>query len=343
MSYTPARSPNAALALTLVEDLQRSLVSAPQRIDPDQPTAFTRVQWLRDEGRHGGGARYESSGDALFDRASVNISQVHYDDLPERKLASATAISSIVHPKHPLAPSIHLHVSYTEMRDASGYFRVMADLNPSHEDEDASALFSTALSRAAPELYPRAQANGDRYFFIPALARTRGVSHFYLEGYDTRDFNADATLARKVATAAISIYEEIVRRALLGAPPPSDAQRAQQLSYHTLYLFQVLTLDRGTTSGLLIHDQNDVGILGSLPSHVDRALLASWIPRMQPPQDDLLRAIIAALPAQNPAPVEEDTKRALAAALRAHYRAHPDALALQASGDVLPPTIDNHR
>jgi len=35
------------------------------------------------------------------------------------------------------------------------------------------------------------------------------------------------------------------------------------------------TADRGTTSGLLVHDENDVGILGSLPSHVDKKLLES--------------------------------------------------------------------
>ena len=37
--------------------------------------------------------------------------------------------------------------------------------------------------------------------------------------------------------------------------------------------FGVLILNRCTTSGLLVHDQNDVGIIGSLPSHVNRLLL----------------------------------------------------------------------
>jgi coproporphyrinogen III oxidase len=36
----------------------------------------------------------------VFDRASVNVSQVHYADEPTRKLASATALSTIIHPAH---------------------------------------------------------------------------------------------------------------------------------------------------------------------------------------------------------------------------------------------------
>jgi coproporphyrinogen III oxidase len=343
VARTPARSPDAALANLLVEDLQRELVEALVALAPQRPPVFTPVAWERDGGRHGGGVRYENAGDALFNRASVNVSQVHYDDMPEKRLASATALSSIVHPAHPRAPSVHMHVSYTEMRDGTGYFRVMADLNPSHEVAADTAAFSAALRAAAPSLYQAASLQGDRYFFIPALGRTRGSSHFYLEGYRTVDLAADSALARRVGLAAIRTYTGLLQRALQLAGPPTHEERATQLAYHTLYLLQVLTLDRGTTSGLLVHDQNDVGILGSLPARVDRELLASWIPRLPPPQNELLRAIVDALPYQTPAPVEEPTKRALAAAVRAHYRAHPEALALQASGDILPPTVDNHR
>ena len=134
----------------------------------------------------------------------------------------------------------------------------------------------------------------------------------------------------------------ILADALARATPITDADRAAQRAYHTLYLFQVLTLDRGTTSGLLVHDQNDVGILGSLPSHVDRALLASWRARVPAPQDQLVDALVAALPDAAPAPVDTATKAALAAAVRAHYRRHPAALDLQATGGVAVPTVANH-
>jgi coproporphyrinogen III oxidase len=308
--------------------------------------AFECTTWERDGGRHGGGDRWGTGGHAVFNRASVNVSQVHYDDDPGKKLASATALSTIIHPAHPRAPSLHLHISWTEMRDAPSYWRVMADLNPSIEDPAATRAFVARLQAVAPAVFAEAAAQGDRYFWIPALARHRGVAHFYLENYHTDRLADDAALARTVGETTIDTYAELVRGALAGHAAPTADDRARQLAYHTTYLFQVLTLDRGTTSGLLVHDQNDVGILGSLPSHIDRALLASWARRVAPPIDGLVRDLVAAIPVAAdgaPSPVDPVTKQALAGVVRAFYRAHPEALALQAAGNVIPPTVANHR
>lgn len=323
--------------LSLVEALQRHLVEALGAAD------FAPLEWLRDGGRHGGGVRFACAEAAGFNRASVNVSCVHYDDEPARRLASATALSTIVHPRNPRAPSLHLHLSFTELRDGKGSWRLMADLNPSHDDPAEKERFEASLRRAAPTHFAAARAQGDRYFFIPALGRHRGITHFYLEDFSTGDFQADRALAERVGRTTIDTWVELLRDALARHPSPGDDARARQLAYHTLYLFQVLTLDRGTTSGLLIHDQNDLGIMGSLPSWVDRALLASWEPRVPRPQDELLRAIVAALPAATPSPVTDEVRVKLAQVVRAHYRAHPEALELQAAGHLLPPTVDNHR
>lgn len=352
MTRIAPQSALARRATELVEDLQRRFVAGLERAATaaGQPVTFSPVEWLRDEGRHGGGVRWGASDTAMYGRASINVSTVHYDDAPERRLSSASALSSIVHPADPRRPSLHLHTSFTEMRDGSGYWRVMADLNPSLPDEADREAFSQALRRAAPELYDRAAAQGDRYFYIPALGRHRGVSHFYLEEYATGSWEADAALARRVEEATIDLYCALLARPLTHEAP-NDAQLAAQLAYHTAYLFQVLTLDRGTTSGLMIHDQNDEGIMGSLPPRVDRELLASWALKAPPPQDELVRqlvAVLAASPATDGAPasttrVDAAVKRALAAAVRAHYREHPAALELQASGATIPPTVANHR
>ena len=343
-AFAPASSEEGAQALDIVAALQQRFVGRLEALS--QKTgggqAFRPVSWLRDGGRHGGGLRYETADGPVIGRGSVNVSQVHYDDMPEKKLASATAISTIIHPVHPHAPSVHIHVSRTEMRDGSGYWRIMADLNPAIADASAAARFLAALQSAAPAQFEAAKAQGERYFFIPALGRTRGVAHFYLEGYATDDAAADSALAQSVGAAAIDSYSDILEDALsaAGAPTPEDADR--QLAYHTLYFFQVLTLDRGTTSGLLVHDENDIGILGSLPPRVDRDLLACWLPRMQPPQDELLTALLAALPDGSPCVVDAASKARLAAVVRAHYRAHPEAIAMQASAETTPPTVQNH-
>jgi coproporphyrinogen III oxidase len=345
MQQTFPASPRAALARDLVTALQRRLTDHLEALQArfDTPRAAKPVSWLRDEGRHGGGTRQVFGDTAVFDRASVNVSIVHYDDVPTKRLGSATALSAIVHPANPHAPSMHTHISWTELKDGRGSWRIMADLNPSIVHDAARDAFDAALSEAAGPHLERGRAQGDRYFSIPALGRHRGVSHFYLEGFATEDPDADRAYARRFGETMLDAYAALVADAFAQHPDPTQAELDAQRAYHTLYLFQVLTLDRGTTSGLLVHDQNDAGIMGSLPSCVDRALLASWAERAPSPQDDLVRALVAALPDTHPSPVTLATKLSLAATVRAHYRAHPEALALQARGDVLPPTVQNHR
>ena len=52
--------------------------------------------------------------------------------------------------------------------------------------------------------------------------------------------------------------------------------------------------------GLLAHDQNDVGTLGSLPCAVDRALLQSWLASASAPRDELLRRVVEVIPQARP-------------------------------------------
>lgn len=357
MARTVSDSPLAARALRVVQILQSRLAerladaAVGQDENRSEPT-FERVEWLRDAGLHGGGDRLETGGSrspGSYDRASVNVSQVHYSDDPSRRLSSATALSTIVHPCVPAAPSMHMHISWTEMRDESGYWRLMADLNPSTPHGPDAERFRRALAEVRPELADAAFAQGDRYFAIPTLGRTRGVCHYYLEGYQTGDHEADAEFALEFGEAVIEVYGDILEEAFDEAASKEAASREgtveAQLAYHTLYLYQVLTLDRGTTAGVLVHDQNDVGIMGSLPSRVDPGLLASWAERTPAPQDALVRRLVEILqPAEDgSAPVDEAAKRRFTAAMREHYAAHPEGLSMQASGDIIPPTVENHR
>ncbi|TXD35207.1 coproporphyrinogen III oxidase [Lujinxingia vulgaris] len=337
------QSSRAARALELVEALQSQLATRLVAAAPnaDEP-AFEPISWLRDEGTHGGGTRLATADTPTFNRASVNVSCVHYDDLPEKRLGSATALSTIVHPAHPMASSMHMHISWTELKGGPGTWRIMADLNPSHPNDAQTSRFLGALRGVSTELFEEAKAQGDRYFYIPALERTRGVAHFYLEGYSSGDFEADLRLARAYGEAVIATYGALLEESLKDAPAPTEEEKHQQLDYHTLYLFQVLTLDRGTTSGLLVHSQNDVGIMGSLPAEVDRALLRSWAEKVPAPQHELVEALADALPDAHPAPVDNATRARLANIVRKHYQRHPEALALQARGDTVPPTVDNH-
>ena len=342
----PARSQQAKEAYLLVEGLQAYFVSKLNALALafGEGKSCETVTWGRDGGKHGGGVRYETKDSVVFDRGSVNVSQVHYDDNERKKLGSATAISTIIHPRNPHAPSMHMHISWTEMKNGNGYWRVMADLNPSiiSESDLDKRIFSSTLQKVTGKLYEEGAEQGDRYFNIPILGRHRGVSHYYLEGYNSGNFETDKNFALEVGEAVIDIYISILSAKLMAHSTFTQEDKEEQLAYHTLYLFQVLTLDRGTTSGLLVHDQNDVGIMGSIPSHVNRNILASWVEKMPEPQDMLVKALLNALPDKIPTPVEEKTKKALANAVRKHYKKYPEALSMQASSESIPPTVENH-
>ncbi|RME85255.1 MAG: coproporphyrinogen III oxidase [Zetaproteobacteria bacterium] len=333
----------ADMAFDLVVGLQARYhegLEALRRAHRARPS-FVCHFWLRDQGRHGGGWRWQSAENEIFASATINVSQVHYTDDPARPLLAASAISAIVHPAHPNAPSMHMHISHTMRKDGTHYWRWMADLNPAIPHEADTQAFRAALQAACPRWFKHAEREGARYFWIPALGRTRGVAHFYLEAFTTGDEAEDFATAWRIGRAAIDTYLEILERRL-SAPPPDAAMLAAQRAYHTLYFFQVLMLDRGTTAGLLAHQDNDLGILGSLPPRVDRTLLASWRPRVHPEQRPLLDAILDALPQGTIVAVDDATKLRLAAALRGFYRAHPEALRLQARASVEPPTLLNH-
>ena len=341
-----AKSPQAKEANLIVQGLQSYFVTQLDKVAVayGEGKICQSVSWGRDEGRHGGGVRYETR-DGVFNRGSVNVSQVHYDDDETKRLSSATAISTIIHPASPHAPSMHMHISWTQMRDGSGYWRVMADLNPSLVSDSAldKETFDRMLQETTTLLYTEGTAQGEKYFYIPVLQRHRGVSHYYLEGYKSDDFEREKAFVSKVGEAVIETYIEIISAKLALNLPITEAQKEEQLAYHTLYLFQVLTLDRGTTSGLLVHNQNDIGIMGSIPSHINKTLLASWRDQMPSPQEYLLDEIFTALPDETPTPVNEETKKALADAIRTHYHRYTEALSLQAQSDALPPTVQNHQ
>ena len=337
-----AQSKNAKKAYDIIQNLQTYFVEKLNALSKDlgEDKPFEPTQWLRDEGEHGGGKRYFAKDERLFNAASVNVSQVHYDDLAQKNLSSASALSTIIHPKNPHAPSIHIHISLTELRDGAHYWRVMADLNPSLFYEEDKKTFDAMLQISAPDTYKEAMKQGEKYFNIPALKRHRGVSHFYLEEYTMQSSAEEMKFVEHFTRNVIDCYIAILDKAIQTRCSVTSKDISQQLAYHTLYLFQVLTLDRGTTAGLLIHNQNDLGILASLPAYVDTNLLSSWVKKLKAPQNELLQEIVDTINIDGK--IDDAVKKRFAFILREHYTKHPDALELQASGEITPNTLENH-
>lgn len=342
MTIKFSNSNDAKKAYELVTNLQAHFVNKlndlSKNLGEDKP--FKEVLWARDEGIHGGGNRFEAQDEMLFNTASVNVSQVHYDDEPSKRLKSASAISTIIHPKNPNVPSMHMHISFTEIQGDASYFRIMADLNPAIVFDEDKDKFTCTIANFAEKNYEEGTTQGDKYFNIPALNRHRGIVHFYLENYKTDNKEKDFKYAYDFGIGIINTYIDIINNAFKSRTAFSVHDIKEQLAYHTLYLFQVLTLDRGTTSGLLVHDQNDVGIMGSLPRFVDRNLLLSWASLVPSPQDELVKKLVEVIPANGN--VDMPTKIKLANTVREHYKQYPESLKYQASGNTIPTTVDNH-
>jgi len=337
-----SKSQDAIKACEIVRALQKRFVDKLDDLSAKygENKKFQEVNWLRNNGVYGGGSRFEAKDEFLFNTASVNVSQVHYDEDLTKNLQSATAISTIIHPKNPNVPSIHIHISLTSFKDGNFYWRIMADLNPSIENIEDKNSFEKSIKKVSKENFEEGIKQGNKYFFIPALNKHRGTFHFYLENYKSENKNQDFIFAQDFGEIAIDTYVDIISNAFKSRKNFSVSDIKKQLDYHTLYLFQVLTLDRGTTSGLLIHNENDVGIMGSLPKFVNKKLLISWIPNMEEVQKILLENIISNI--DDNGVINTQTKVKLAQVVRNHYKNNPNALKYQASGTVIPNTVNNH-
>jgi len=338
-----ASSIKAKKAYILVKTLQNRFANSLNKLSKElgENKDFEEVFWLRDKGIHGGGSRFEARDNILFNTGSINVSQVHYDEDDTKNLKSATAISTIIHPKNPNVPSVHIHISLTELRSGKTYWRLMADLNPSILNEDDKSKFSSDMKAISKFKFEEATTQGNKYFNIPVLNKTRGVSHFYLENYNSSDEKSDEIFAMEFGKTVIDSYIEIILNAFKTRTTFSGQDIQAQLAYHTLYLFQVLTLDRGTTSGLLVHSQNDLGIMGSLPSFINKQLLSSWQVLMSSPQDELVNGLVQCI--NNDGIINKEVKIKLANTVRNHYKKYPESLSMQASGNTIPSTVNNHK
>jgi coproporphyrinogen III oxidase len=61
-------------------------------------STFEVVEWFRNQGKNGGGTRYQFENSEVFNRATINASYVYFDNPTSSSVSSATAPSAIIHP-----------------------------------------------------------------------------------------------------------------------------------------------------------------------------------------------------------------------------------------------------
>ena len=240
----------------------------------------------------GGGRSRVLAGGAVFEKAGVNVSELHGElstRLAERLEVSdrrffATGVSLVVHPESPWVPTVHMNLRYLQLFDAAGdpgraWFGGGADLTPYYPDDQAAVLFHQALKDAcdpyADDAYVRFKRACDEYFHLPHRGEARGIGGIffdYLEDAPERTFE----FVQAVGAAFNRVYPAIADARKKQTWTPE--QREWQLHRRGRYVEFNLIHDRGTLFGLETKGRTE-SILMSLPP------LVRWTYDQQPAPD----------------------------------------------------------
>ncbi|KAF0701133.1 Aste57867_8356 [Aphanomyces stellatus] len=277
----------------MVLRVQDEICSGLEEIDG---TKFRTDEWVKPDNGGGGRSRVIQDGN-VFEKAGVNVSVVQGElgkaavtamraqgrDLTVEKPLPffACGVSVVIHPRNPMAPTMHLNYRYFEVEsgklDADGkpkrlsWFGGGADLTPSYLfEEDARhfhAVYKTILDKTDKSYYPKMKATCDKYFYIPHRQEGRGIGGFF---YDDMEGKQEETfqMARNCANATMDAYGPILRKRI-NLPFTEDQKKWQQVRRGRYVEFNVM-YDRGTKFGLNVPGSRIESILMSLP------LTARW-------------------------------------------------------------------
>ncbi|CAN6674879.1 oxygen-dependent coproporphyrinogen-III oxidase [Trichomonascus vanleenenianus] len=187
-------------------------------------------------------------------------------------------LSMIMHPKNPMAPTVHLNYRYFETQNQDGtpqawWFGGGADLTPHYLFEEDAVLFHEQLKKACDnhdaEFYPRFKKWCDKYFWNKHRNEARGIGGIFFDDLADRDPKELYSLAEDAFNAFLNSYPKILERRK--DMPFTEAQKEWQLIRRGRYVEFNLVHDRGTAFGLHTPGSRIESILVSLPMH------AQWV------------------------------------------------------------------
>ena len=260
--------------------------------------SFTEDPW---HSKLGKGRTHILADGQTFERAGVNFSYVHGDQLPPAALSAtrgqsadgafeATGISVVVHPLNPHVPTVHCNLRFFKL-DAEGnapqwWFGGGYDLTPYYPyKEDVIDWHQAAHSACAPfgdDVYARYKKWCDEYFYIKHRRETRGVGGLFFDDLNDWGFDKCFAFIRSVGDSFATIYPAIVARRY--KTPHNERQREFQLYRRGRYVEFNLVYDRGTLFGLQSGGRVE-SILMSLPPQVRWHY--DWQPETDSAEEDL--------------------------------------------------------
>ncbi len=267
--------------VTYIRSLQNTITSKLEEIDGK--AKFQEDNWERPEG--GGGRTRVIQNGAVFEKAGVNISEVH-GKLPESmqqyfgvKDADffACGLSLVIHPHSPMVPTVHANWRYFEMYDANGtivdqWFGGGQDLTPYYLFEEDARHFhqtcKTACDKHNVDFYPKYKTRCDEYFYNAHRNEGRGIGGLFFDYCKVSEemkmqdwFNFVTEVGDSFLDAYVPIVEK--RKNLTFTKEQKDWQEIRRGRYVEFNLVH----DKGTLFGLKTNGRIE-SILMSLPSHV---------------------------------------------------------------------------
>ncbi|KAH8659910.1 Coproporphyrinogen III oxidase [Xylariales sp. PMI_506] len=276
-----------------IRDLQNRIIAGLEAVDG---CTFHRDEWTRPEG--GGGITRVLQDGNVFEKGGVNISIVHgklnqkaieamradHKNLARAGDASelsfhALGLSMVLHPKNPMAPTVHMNCRYFETVRPDGspltaWFGGGSDLTPSYLFEEDAVHFHQVLKDACdkhdPAYYPKFKTWCDDYFNNTHRGERRGIGGIFFDDLDEDFVEPEKGFAFVKATgdAFLPAYVPVLEKRK--DMPFSDQEKEWQQVRRGRYVEFNLVHDRGTAFGLRMPGSRTESILISLP------LTAQW-------------------------------------------------------------------
>ncbi|MDG1712190.1 MAG: oxygen-dependent coproporphyrinogen oxidase [Flavobacteriaceae bacterium] len=264
-----------------IKDLQNQITKALEKLDGK--ATFREDLWNRTEGG-GGQSRIIENGEVI-EKGGVNISAVH-GSLPESMQAYfkvgnvdffACGLSLVIHPKNPMAPTVHANWRYFEMYNENNkcvdqWFGGGLDLTPYYLFEEDAKHFHLQCKKACDthdsHFYTEFKDKCDAYFHNSHRGEARGVGGLffdYLKADKKYSIEDRYDFTTEVGNAFLEAYIPILEKRKSMSYTP--AQRTWQEIRRGRYVEFNLVHDKGTLFGLKTNGRIE-SILMSLPPTV---------------------------------------------------------------------------
>jgi coproporphyrinogen III oxidase len=272
-----------------IHELQDTITSKLEMIDGS--AAFKEDIWKRPEGG-GGRTRIIENGE-VFEKGGVNISGV-YGKLPASMQAYfkvndvdffACGLSLVLHPKNPMAPTVHANWRYFEMYDEQGnvidqWFGGGQDLTPYYLFEEDAVHFhqicKAACDKHNPDFYSTYKNRCDTYFHNSHRDESRGIGGLffdYCKASQEMSMSQWYDFVKEVGDSFLEAYVPILEKRVQ-LPFTKKEQNWQEIRRGRYVEFN-LVHDKGTLFGLKTNGRIE-SILMSLPPKVQ------WVYDHQP-------------------------------------------------------------